>query len=306
MMGAAQHLPAAKTKYSRKLLWTGILFILPALLYFVLIYWYPLLEAFRMSFQEVLPGLKLRFAGLDTYREVFGDSAFWRSFANTMYFTAIAVVGTVGLALVISIGLSGVHYRTTQNVLTMVFLIPTLVSFAAAGLIWDWILHPRFGLANQILQFIGFQTLPKFLQSETQVIPSVALIHAWVRVGFSVIILLAGLQAIPQTYFDAARVDGTRGLQLYRHITIPLLLPHIGAVTLLEVIFSLKVFDEIYITTQGGPNGASNVIMLYLYNNAFRFYRPDKGAVAAVTIFVVLLVFSILQRKMLAGRRYEY
>jgi len=295
-----------RTPYSRKLLWSGILFVLPALTYFGLIYWYPLVQAFEMSFKTMLPGMKMAFAGLDTYKEVFSDEAFWSSFAHTLYFTVIAVGLTVGLALVIAIALNNVYWKSTQNILTMVFLVPTLVSFAAAGLIWDWILHPSFGLANQILMFLGVSDLPSFLQSQTQVIPSIAVIHAWVRIGFSVIILLAGLQSIPSTYFDAAKVDGTRGLQLYRYITVPLLLPQIGAVTLLEVIFSLKVFDEVYVTTQGGPNGASNVLMLYLYNNAFRFYRMDKAAVAAVTIFVVLLVFGIVQRRLLAGRRYEF
>ncbi|KKK99171.1 hypothetical protein LCGC14_2635410, partial [marine sediment metagenome] len=186
----------------------------------------------------------------------------------------------------------------------LMYVLPTLVSLVAAGFIWEWLFHPRFGLANQIFTAVGLKPL-KFLAGETQVIPSLAVINIWVRVGFSVLILLAGLQSIPETYFDAARVDGARGIKLYWYITLPLLLPQIGAVTLLEVIFAVKIFDIVYVTTQGGPAGASEMVMLYLYNNAFRYYRIDKAAVAAVFIFVVLLVFGIVQRRMLQGRRYE-
>ena len=292
------------TSYSRKLTLTGVFFILPVFLYFIVLYWYPLISAFVMSFQETIPGFELQFAGLKTYREVLADEDFWRSLVNTMLFAVQAVAVDVLLALIISIALYNVPSASFRNVLTLLFVLPTLVSLAAAGFIWEWLFHPRFGLANQLLGLVGLPSL-KFLQDENQVISSLAVINVWVRVGFSVLILLAGLQSIPDTYFDAAKVDGAKGLKLYWFITLPLLLPHLGAVLLLEVIFAVKIFDIVYVTTQGGPAGASDMLMLYLYNNAFRFYRIDKAAVTAVFIFLVLLAFGILQRRLLAGRRYE-
>jgi multiple sugar transport system permease protein len=290
--------------YSRKLTYTGALFVLPVLLYFIVLYWYPLVSAFVMSFQETIPGLQLKFAGLKTYKEVFSDENFWRSLINTLLFALQAVAADVAIALLVAIALHGVPSAGFRNVLTLFVVLPTLVSLAAAGFIWEWLFHPRFGLVNQLFAWLGLPRL-KFLQDENQVISSLAVINIWVRVGFSVLILLAGLQSIPETYFDAARVDGARGFKLYWFITLPLLLPHLGAVLLLEVIFAVKVFDIVYVTTQGGPAGASDMLMLYLYNNAFRFYRIDKAAVTAVFIFVVLLAFGILQRRLLAGRRYE-
>jgi multiple sugar transport system permease protein len=290
--------------YSRKLTYTGALFILPVLLYFIVLYWYPLISAFVMSFQETIPGLELKFAGLKTYREVFSDENFWRSLVNTLLFALQAVAADVVIALLIAIALNSIPSAGFRNVLTLFVVLPTLVSLAAAGFIWEWLFHPRFGLVNQLFGWLGLPKL-KFLQDENQVISSLAVINVWVRVGFSVLILLAGLQSIPATYFDAARVDGARGFKLYWFITLPLLLPHLGAVLLLEVIFAVKVFDIVYVTTQGGPAGASDMLMLYLYNNAFRFYRIDKAAVTAVFIFVALLAFGILQRRLLAGRRYE-
>jgi multiple sugar transport system permease protein len=292
------------TSYIRKLTLTGIFFILPVFLYFIVLYWYPLISAFIISFQETIPGLELRFAGLKTYREVFTDENFWNSLVNTLLFALQAVAFNVILALAISIALHSVHSAGFRNVLTLFYVLPTLVSLAAAGFIWEWLFHPRFGLTNQLFGLFGLPSL-KFLQDENQVISSLAVINVWVRVGFAVLILLAGLQSIPETYFDAAKVDGAKGLKLYWFITLPLLLPHLGAVVLLEVIFAVKIFDIVYVTTQGGPAGSSEMLMLYLYNNAFRFYRIDKAAVTAVFIFLVLLAFGILQRRLLAGRRYE-
>lgn len=290
--------------YSRKLRYTGAFFVLPVLLFFILIYWYPLIQAFVMSFQETLPGSKMQFAGLKTYLEVFADRNFMPSLTHTLYFTVLSVLFTVVLALIVAIALFNVPSAGMRNTLTLVYILPTLVSLAAGGIIWDWILHPRFGLANQILTSLGLSSM-KFLADQAQVIPSLAAVNIWIRMGFSILILLSGLQSIPNTYFDAAKVDGARSFKLYWHITLPLLLPQIGAVTLLEVIFSLKVFDVVYVTTQGGPAQASEVLMLYLYNNAFRYYRVDKASVIAVLIFAGLLIFGIVQRKLLQGRRYE-
>jgi ABC-type sugar transport system permease subunit len=130
-------------------------------------------------------------------------------------------------------------------------------------------------------------------------------INAWVRVGFAVLIIMAGLQSIPLSFFEAAKVDGARGLRLHWHITLPLLLPQIAVVSLLEVIFGFKVFDMVLVTTQGGPAGASYMLLLYFYDNAFRFYRSDRASVIAVFMFLALLLFSILQRRAVRGRRYE-
>ena len=123
--------------------------------------------------------------------------------------------------------------------------------------------------------------------------------------GFAILIIMSGLQSIPPSFFEAARVDGARGFKLLWYITLPLLLPQILVVSLLEVIFGFKVFDMVLVTTQGGPAGASYMILLYFYDNAFRFYRSDKAAVIAVIMFLTLLLFSILQRRIVKGRRYE-
>jgi len=293
------------SSYQRSLRRTGFLIVLPVFLYFALVYWYPLIQAFLMSFQETIPGLKMKFAGLKTYKVVFTEPLFWVSFLHTLLFSLQAVVLVVLLALALAIALNTLRQERLKNILTLAYILPTLVSLAAAGFIWEWLLHPRYGLANQVLGLLSLPAM-KFLLDQKQVIPSLAVINGWVRVGFSMLILLAGLQSIPESFFDAAKVDGAKGFTMTWHITLPLLMPQIGAVTLLEVIFGLKIFDIVYVTTQGGPAGASEMLMLYLYNNAFRFYRTDKAAVASVFIFLTLLAFGIFQRRIMYGKKYEY
>lgn len=294
-----------KLSVKKKIELDGFFFVLPTFVYFIVLYWYPLLSAFNSSFKEVLPGLETRYVGLKIYSEVFAESLFWKSFINTLYFSIISVAISIILALVIGISLHNLASKRVRNVMTLFFIIPTLVSFAAAGFIWEWLYHPRFGFFNEFLSWFGLPTFG-FLTSETEVIPSLAMINVWVRLGFGVLIILSGLQSIPQDFFDAAKVDGATGFRLYWHITLPLLIPQIAVVSLLEVIYAVKVFDIVYVTTKGGPVQASEVLMTYLYNNAFQFYRYDKASVVAVFIFLILLVFGLIQRKLIKPMRYEY
>jgi len=290
--------------HARKLQIIGFLFVLPAVLYFGLIYYFPLIKSFDLSFREVLPKGKTQFAGLKIFQFVLSDPMFWTSVRNTAVFTLLSVMLIVVLGLLIAIGLYSIAGKGLRNFYTVFYILPTLISFAAAGSIWEWIFHAQFGLINMAFSGLGIPTL-KFLDDAVQVIPSLAVINFWVRVGFAILIILAGLQGIPTSYFEAAKVDGATGAKLHWHVTLPLLLPQIAVVSLLEVIFGFKVFDVVYITTAGGPAGASYMLLLYFYDAAFRFYRQDRASVVAVIMFLALLIFSIVQRRIVSGRRYE-
>jgi multiple sugar transport system permease protein len=246
----------------------------------------------------------MEYVGLESVKKVFSDILFWQSLLHTIFFMIVSSFLTVIMGLIIAISLYTISRSIFRNGFILAYVLPTLVSLTAAGFIWEWIYHPRFGLINFFLSLIGLQKQP-FLADSIQVLPSLILINVWVRVGFAVLIFFAGLLGISSTYFDAAKVDGATGFKLHKNITLPLLLPQITVVVFLEVIFSFKVFDVVYVSTQGGPNEASYVLMLYLYNNAFRFYHPGRASVVAVFIFVFLLIFSIVQRKVVKGLRYE-
>lgn len=289
----------------QKLQWSGLLFILPAVVYFLLVYYIPLINSFAMSFTEILPRRVVVFAGLKTFREVLADRSFWESVKNTLLFNLLSLLLVVPFGILIAIGISNISRSITRNVFTALYILPIFVSFAAAGAIWEWILHPHYGVVNNFLAAVGGPRF-SFLTGTDQVVPSLAVINFWVRVGYCILIILSGLQSIPQSFFEAAKVDGASGATMFRRITLPLLLPQIAVVTLLEVVFGFKVFDVVYVTTQGGPARASYMLLFYFYDNAFRFYRQDRASVVAVLMFLTLLVFSVIQRRIVKGKRYEF
>ena len=171
-------------RYGNRKKLAGFLFVLPVVLYFGLLYYLPLASSFRYSFLEVLPKQQTRFAGLQTYRWVLSDPLFWTSVRNTVIFTLISAAAIVLVGLVISITIHNLGGQALRDVYTVFYVLPTLVSFAAAGPIWEWIFHSQFGLANLVLSFLGIPSL-KFLNDSAQVIPSLAVINLWVRSGFA-------------------------------------------------------------------------------------------------------------------------
>lgn len=149
-----------------------------------------------------------------------------------------------------------------------------------------------FGWLNYALSFVGIPP-QKWLQSLSQVLPAIAAVSVWVRIGFDTMIFLAALQSIPEEYYEAANIDGASAVQRLRCITLPLLNPQIIMVCILELIFNFKIFDQVYATTQGGPAGASQTIIMLLYDTAFKFFRFGDASVIAVFVFVTLMVVTL-------------
>lgn len=280
-------------KRSRNTAWVGFLFVLPAELYFLILYVYPFLETIKMSFFETRKGSTI-FVGLNNYIEVFSDELFWKSVLQTLKMTLIAAPITVVLAMLIAVIMDKLPSVRMRNILQISTLLPMMVSLIAASLIFSWIFDPSYGIANRVLQFIG---LPKqgFLTSTKQVIPTLSLITIWIRTGFGATILLAGLQSIPTTYYEAATIDGASPTKTFFKITLPIMNPQIVLVTITEIIFSAKTFEQVYITTSGGPVNSSRTILIHLYETAFKFNKYNEASVIAVFLFVVLLIISIIQ-----------
>jgi len=280
-------------KRSRNTAWVGFLFVLPAELYFLILYVYPFLETIKMSFFETRKGSTI-FVGLNNYIEVFSDELFWKSVLQTLKMTLIAAPITVVLAMLIAVIMDKLPSVRMRNILQISTLLPMMVSLIAASLIFSWIFDPSYGIANRVLQFIG---LPKqgFLTSTKQVIPTLSLITIWIRTGFGATILLAGLQSIPTTYYEAATIDGASPMKTFFKITLPIMNPQIVLVTITEIIFSAKTFEQVYITTSGGPVNSSRTILIHLYETAFKFNKYNEASVIAVFLFVVLLIISIIQ-----------
>ena len=282
----------------------GFFFVLPALVYFSLVFLVPLVESVIGSFYRTVPGGESRFVGLRLYAKVLDDPTFWQAVANTVSLLGMSVPTTVVLALAVALGLHRLASLRWRSVWTAMYFLPFSVSLVAAALIWQWMYDPIYGFLNHLLGQVGLPA-QKWLQSLEQVRPSLALVNVWARLGFDTIIFLAALQAIPTDYYEAASIDGAGPVRALRHVTLPLLNPQIVMVTMLELIFNFKVFDTVYATTQGGPAGASQTVIMLLYDTAFKYFRLGDASVMAVFVFATLLLVTLLQWR-LFRRRIEY
>jgi multiple sugar transport system permease protein len=273
--------------------WVGLLFILPAELYFLFVYAYPFLETIKMSFFNTKNGAE-SFVGLSNYISVFSDDLFWKSVMQTLKMMLIAAPVTVVLAMLIAVLMDRLPSIRLRNLLQISTLLPMTVSLIAASLIFSWIFDPSYGIANRVLQSLGIAR-QGFLTSKTQVIPTLTIITIWIRTGFGATILLAGLQSIPQTYYEAAKIDGASPMKVFFKITLPIMNSQIVLVTITEIIFSAKTFEQVYVTTSGGPVNSSRTLLIHLYETAFKFNHYEEASVIAVFLFVALLVVSAVQ-----------
>jgi multiple sugar transport system permease protein len=272
----------------------GLLFVLPALLYFCLVFLVPLAQSMLGSFYFTRPDGTARFVGLRLYNRVLTDPLFWSSVRNTVTLLLISLPATVGLALAVALGLNRLVSLFWRNAWAVMYFMPFSVSLVAAALVWQWIYDPVYGFANYLFGLMGL--LPqRWLQSVKLVLPAVAVINVWVRLGFDTMIFLAALQSIPAEYYEAANIDGANSRQRFFRITLPLLNPQIVMVCILELAFNFQVFDQVYATTQGGPAGASSTVIVLLYETAFKYFRLGDASVMAVFVFISLLVITLLQ-----------
>ena len=272
----------------------GFLFVLPALLFFGSVFILPLAQSVLYSFYKIAPGGAREFVGLRLYEKVLTDSSFWTAVGNTLQLLLFSVPTTVILALAVALGLNRISSLTWRNVWASMYFLPFATSLVAAALVWQWIYDPVYGFLNYALSWLGIPP-QRWLQDLTEVKPALSLVSVWVRLGFDTMIFLAALQSIPQEYYEAARIDGATAWQRLRYITLPMLNAQIVMVCILELIFNFKIFDQVYATTQGGPAGASQTIIMLLYDTAFKYFRFGEASVMAVFVFVTLMIVTLLQ-----------
>ena len=272
----------------------GFMFVLPALLFFGSVFIVPLAQSVMYSFHRIQPGGAKEFVGLGRYEKVLTDPTFWSAVWNTVQLLLFSVPATVILALAVALGLNRIASLKWRNLWASMYFLPFATSLVAAALVWQWIYEPVYGFLNYALSFVGIPP-QKWLQSLVEVKPAIAAVSVWVRIGFDTMIFLAALQSIPQEYYEAAGIDGANAYQRLRYITLPMLNAQIVMVCILELIFNFKIFDQVYATTQGGPAGESQTIIMLLYDTAFKFFRFGDASVMAVFVFVTLMVVTLLQ-----------
>jgi multiple sugar transport system permease protein len=272
----------------------------PSFLVLAVFIYFPVVFTLYLSFQRwrLLRG-PASFAGLANYQFMLTSEDFWQALRNTFYFAAGAIPTGMALALLIAMLLNrplrGVAlYRTA-------YFIPVITSMVAVSVVWLWIYHPDVGLMNWLLGLVGLGPV-RWLNEPGPAMPALIIMSVWKGLGYNVIIYLAGLQNVPQHLFEAARIDGANRWQLFRHITWPLVTPTSFLIFIMAVINSFQSFTQVHVMTQGGPLGATTVIVYYLYQQAFQQFNMGYGSAVAMALFVIILALTLIQMKVLGPR----
>lgn len=275
---------------------TAIICVAPAIAIIGTFTLFPIFYSFYLSLTD-WDGFSrtVNFVGSSNYSKLILSEAFWNSIKVTLYYavgvTILSVIGSLGLASAINrSGRLTSFYR-------VIFFIPVITSFVAAGVVWMSIFSPA-GFLSDTFRSIGLSP-PNWLADPTWAMPALILVGVWSRLGFNTVISLAGLQAIPKGYYDKAKIDGAGAWQRFRFVTVPLMKPIILLLLVMSMVDAFLIFDLAFIMTGGGPLGATNVIGLYLYKNAFRYYKMGYASTIAVMVFVIILVISLIQMKLL-------
>ena len=278
-------------------------FLAVPIVFYTVIRFYPTGNAFVLSFMEWnLLGAKT-WTGLDNYAKLWNDPVFWTVFVNTFQYLLIGTPVSLVLSFVIAYHLDQVRFM--HGFLRALYFLPFMTSAVAMAWVWRWFYQPvPIGVFNNILSSFGLQQVA-FLNSTTNALPSILAPAIWAGLGFQVIIFMAGLRAIPRTYYEAARIDGVSSWTILWEITLPLLKPTIVFLVVFSSIGFLRIFDHVFnMTTNnpGGPLNSTKPLVLMIYETAFSSYDMGYAAAQTVVLFTVLLIVSLVQLRLLRDR----
>lgn len=272
----------------------ALLFLTPATVGLLVFLIWPLITGIYFSFTDYTTLTPPRWVGLANYEKLMQDPVFWRSLGVTVEYVVI----NIGVQTVLAVLIALLMHRLTQStVLRSLVLAPYLVSNVVAAIVFLWVLDTQMGIVNIAIQTVGLDPIA-FWANEGWVIPTIALVNVWRHMGYTALLIFAGLQTIPGGLYEAARTDGASEAQMFRRITLPLLRPILALVLIMTVIGSFQVFDTVSVTTAGGPADASLVLQMYIYRNAFAEYDFGYASALSVALLLVLMVITVLQYRM--------
>ncbi|GAA0360482.1 sugar ABC transporter permease [Microbispora corallina] len=272
---------------------TVVLFLAPSAVPLVLFTLVPMVGSLWVSLHEWNLIGAMRWVGLGNYAALLRDGDAWRALGNTVLYIAgylpLVYVGGLGLALALN------RVTRGRDLFRGVYFLPVVTSWVVVALIWKWLLNPSEGIVNKILALLGIDG-PGWWTSDTWALPSVIIASAWKDLGFVMVILLAGLQAVPGDVLEAARVDGAGAWRRFRHIVLPLLSPSTFFVLVISCISGFQVFDQVYVMTSGGPAAAaSEVAVERVYDLTFRYGRVGDASALSWVLFLVILLVTVVQ-----------
>jgi multiple sugar transport system permease protein len=277
------------------------LFILPAVLTLFIFVVIPLISAVGISFVNLTIFLRPpKFVGMANYARLLQDERFWNALKNSFYFLLEMPIQVI-LGLLVAVYLS--KNTLFRQFLRSVFFVPVVCSLTAMAIVWSFLLDPQIGILPYYLTQIGLPHL-QFLSDPKMAMPLVILMTVWKNFGMTMVILVAGIQSIPHTYYEAAEIDGAGSSAQFFQITIPLLIPSLAFCIVTNTIGSLQVFDQIFVMTQGGPLHSTETLVMYIYNVGFTAqpFNLSYASTIAVVLFVMIMFISLLMNKYLTQR----
>jgi multiple sugar transport system permease protein len=279
----------------------GYAFIAPAVGAIGLFFFVPALASLLLSFTDfdiyaVADIGRLRFVGLANYTRLLAEPRFWTALGNTLYFVVIGGPLSVAVSLAAALLVNARVVRFKPFFRTIFFL-PVVTTLVAVAVVWRYLYHPRHGLLNVMLGWIGVGPID-WLGDPAWAMPAIILMAVWKNFGFNMIIFLAGLQSIPERLYEAARLDGASSWQQFRRVTLPMLRPTFLFVAVMTMIGYCQLFAEPYVMTQGGPAGSTLSLVLLMYEEGFRWWNMGYAAALAFTLFVLILTFTVMQLRL--------
>jgi len=271
---------------------TPYMFIAPNLALFSVFVFFPLLYAFYISLREWSLIDTPRYVGLENYARLANDALFWQSLQNTVVYSVATVPMSLAIGLTLAVALN--RDLLGRTILRSIFFLPVVISNVATAVIAAWLFNDNYGVINMLMQHVGLMPVA-WLSSPRWALFSLIVTTLWTRIGFCMLVYLAALQSISPTYYDAARMDGASRWQQFRFVTWPLLRPATFLLLILGVIHSFQVFDLIYVMTGGGPGFSTTMIVQYIYQAAFVSSEMGYASAMGVVLFIVILLFTLLQ-----------
>ncbi len=302
---------------------TPYLFVVPALLVVAIFRLWPIIQAARISlFRWSIAG-PLEFIGLKNYLRILSDPRFFQSLGNTFWYVLGVVPFTIALAVFFALLLN--RRMSGRGVYRTIYYLPMVTSIVAISVVWKWIFNPDRGLVNAVLGGFGIHGLKwlndsrglfdlflsplgihvqGFLAGPSLALTTLIIMAVWHGLGYCIIIILAGLQNVPRSYYEAARIDGCRGWNLFRHVTLPQISPTIYFLLITQSIVAFNAFTPVFVMTQpaGGPLGSTSLVVYYLYEQSFRFWNLGYANAIAFTLFILIFFVTRFQKRFLEQR----
>lgn len=269
-------------------------FILPAGLGLLVFIGWPLIRGIQYSFTKYNLLTPAEFVGLDNYVRMVHDPVFWNAVNVTLYYVVLNIGIQTAAALIIAVLM---HRLTQSSLVRGIVLSPFLMSNVVAAMLFLWILDYQLGIGNTVLTWLGLDRI-SFFNDEKWVIPTTALINVWRHMGYTALLIFAGLQTIPHSIYEAARLDGASETWMFFRITMPLLRPVLALVLIVTIVGSFQVFDTVAVTTGGGPGDASRVLQYYIYDIAFSRFQFGYAFAMSVALLAILATVTFLQYRL--------